>query len=336
MEDILFSIIIPVYNAENYLKESIQSILQQSYGNFELILINDGSIDNSGEICDEFFQKDKRIRVLHQENQKSCKARVNGIKISNGKYIYFVDADDFVDKNLLKTIKEKIDKFKPDMLMFRYDNIDKNRKVIGEIPKFEKEGFISKKEFYMKDFKDSRLNSLAIKVIKKRCFNLKELDKLKAINRGEDLLLTAMALKNISNVYIFNDILYHYRKNNNSIVHTFSKDRLESMIYLDEFLLNLLEEFEDIVLEKQLYKSHLVSLFDYIYTLSYQNGIKFDEKRNIFNKIKKEEFCQKALKYYDGNIGLKSKLIYFFFIRKLDYLMVNLIKIAYRIKKLII
>lgn len=333
MENILFSIIIPVYNAENYLKESIESILKQSYKNFELILVNDGSKDNSGIICDEFIKKDNRIKVIHQENQKATKARINGIKIAKGDYIYSVDADDYINKDLLKIVKEKIDKFKPDMLMFRYNNIDKNRKVIGEIPKFEKEGFISKKEFYMKDFKDSRLNSLVIKVIKKRCFNLKELDKLKAINRGEDLLLTAMVLKNISNIYIFNDILYHYRKNNNSIVHTFSKDRLESMIYLDEFLLNLLEEFGDITLEEELYKSHLVSLFDYIYTLSYQSTIKFDEKRNIFNKIRREEFCQKALKYYDRNIGLKAKLIYFFFIRKLDYLMVNLIKIAYKIKK---
>lgn len=331
MENILFSVIIPVYNAEDYLKESIQSILKQSYENFELILVDDGSSDNSGKICDEFTQKDKRIKVLHQENQRASKARINGMKIAKGKFIYSVDADDFIDKDLLKIVKEKIDKFNPDMLMFRYDNIDENGKVVGEIPKYEKEGFISKKEFYVKDLIDSRLNSLVIKIIKKEKIDLKFFQTLEGINNGEDLLLTMAALNNISNIYVFNDILYHYRKNSNSIVHTFYKDRLKDITYLDKKLLTIVKNFKDKDLEKELYKSYLKSTFNYILSLSYQSNIDFNEKKNIFNNIREEELYIKSLKYYNKSFNLKQKLINFFFIRKLDYLMVNFIKIIYEI-----
>lgn len=94
-----FSIIVPIYNVEDYMRECIDSILGQSYTDFELILVNDGSTDSSGEICDEYLMKDKRIKVIQQNNGGASKARNSGLQKAKGKYIYFIDSDDYLGHN---------------------------------------------------------------------------------------------------------------------------------------------------------------------------------------------------------------------------------------------
>lgn len=102
----MLTIIVPIYNTENYLSECIDSILNQSYKNIELILINDGSTDNSGFICDEYSKRDKRIKVIHTENRGVSHARNIGLSIAKGEYITFVDSDDFVSNDIyLENIK---------------------------------------------------------------------------------------------------------------------------------------------------------------------------------------------------------------------------------------
>ncbi|WP_300854408.1 glycosyltransferase family 2 protein, partial [uncultured Clostridium sp.] len=112
----LISVIIPVYQCEKYLSECITSILNQTYKNFELLLINDGSFDNSGMICDDFANKDNRIRVFHQENQGVAQSRQNGINKSKGKYITFIDSDDFIDADYLEVLYNKIIKTNSDIV----------------------------------------------------------------------------------------------------------------------------------------------------------------------------------------------------------------------------
>lgn len=104
----LISIVIPVYNAEKYIRRCIYSIIRQTYQNFELILVNDGSIDNSLEICKEYAIKDKRITVLSQKNNGASSARNKGIESANGEWITFIDADDSVDPKYLELLCENI------------------------------------------------------------------------------------------------------------------------------------------------------------------------------------------------------------------------------------
>ncbi len=106
----LVSIIIPVYNVEEYLRECVDSVINQTYKNLEIILVDDGSTDSSGKICDEYAEKDKRINVIHQQNGGLSVARNTGFDASNGKYIYFLDSDDYIEINaieLLVSISEK-------------------------------------------------------------------------------------------------------------------------------------------------------------------------------------------------------------------------------------
>ena len=95
------SVIVPVYNVEKYIKKCVESLINQEYRNFEIILINDGSVDNSGMIIDEMSLRDDRIKVIHQKNQGVSAARNVGISFSKGEYITFVDGDDWVDKDYI-------------------------------------------------------------------------------------------------------------------------------------------------------------------------------------------------------------------------------------------
>lgn len=105
------SIIVPVYNVEKYLKRCIDSILNQSFENFELILVDDGSTDNSGKIVDEYEGIDKRIRVIHKENGGQGSARNRGLDIAKGNYIGFVDSDDWIHRDMYKILYENITKY---------------------------------------------------------------------------------------------------------------------------------------------------------------------------------------------------------------------------------
>lgn len=114
------SIIIPVYNIEDYIGECIESCLSQSYSSFEVIIVDDGSTDRSGDICEEYAKRDDRIRVLHQNNQGLSAARNNGLNMARGEYIVFVDGDDFVSPKLLQDALKALKASDSDIVFFQY------------------------------------------------------------------------------------------------------------------------------------------------------------------------------------------------------------------------
>lgn len=113
-----FSIIIPVYNVEKYILECLSSVLNQTFSDYEIILVDDGSTDSSGEICDEYASKYSNIHVYHQANQGQSAARNMGVRQAQGEYIWFVDSDDLIiKKDALELLKEKVDN-EPDLIVF--------------------------------------------------------------------------------------------------------------------------------------------------------------------------------------------------------------------------
>lgn len=102
-----FSIIVPVYKVEKYLERCVESIINQTFEDFELILIDDGSPDRCGAICDEYAAEDERIKVIHQKNQGVSVARNAGLDVATGDYICFVDSDDWIELDCLKTVYDK-------------------------------------------------------------------------------------------------------------------------------------------------------------------------------------------------------------------------------------
>lgn len=114
----LISVIIPVYNVEEYLRECVDSVLNQTYQTFEIILVNDGSTDSSGEICDEYASNDERICVVHQKNSGPSKTRNTGLENATGKYIYFLDSDDYIENNALELLVNTAESSNADLVFF--------------------------------------------------------------------------------------------------------------------------------------------------------------------------------------------------------------------------
>ena len=120
MKDSKISIIVPVYNAEKYLVECLNSLVEQTYKNIEIILIDDGSIDNSAKICDEYAKKDERIKVVHQKNSGVSVARNNGLDMHTGDYVMFVDSDDWIELNTCEILINNIISNDKDILIYNY------------------------------------------------------------------------------------------------------------------------------------------------------------------------------------------------------------------------
>ena len=125
MNNDLISIIVPVFNVEKYLEKCIVSILNQSYQNLEIIFVDDGSTDSSGLICNKYKKMDKRVKVIHKKNGGLSDARNYGIKASKGKYITFIDSDDYIEKDYVEYLYSLIQKYKVNLSFCRY-NVERN------------------------------------------------------------------------------------------------------------------------------------------------------------------------------------------------------------------
>ncbi|WP_016896802.1 glycosyltransferase family 2 protein [Aerococcus viridans] len=210
---IKISIIMPVYNVKEYLKRSIESVLNQSYKNWELILIDDGSTDGSAMVCDDFSSRYKNIIVKHQSNTGSGIARQNGVDISSGEYICFIDPDDYISEEALKNNVEIVENYNPDLIVNGYFQIrkDKTKKIRHDkiIPNLE--GFYNKKEFIQifKQYLNMNPRSLWNKLYKKN-FLLENDIRFTDQRVGQDALYNFQVYKHINNVFLDNNTYYFY------------------------------------------------------------------------------------------------------------------------------
>ena len=129
-ENPMVSVIIPVYNAEAYLEECLDSVVNQTLKNIEIICVNDGSTDNSLDILKEYQEKDDRVIIINQENQGAGVARNQGIKVAKGNYLSILDADDFFELNMLELMCMNALKFDADVTICRADGYDQDRKSV--------------------------------------------------------------------------------------------------------------------------------------------------------------------------------------------------------------
>jgi glycosyltransferase EpsH len=223
MEKPLVSIIVPVYNVEQYLEQCLTSIVEQTYENIEVIIVNDGSNDSSHLIIDQFAKKDPRVKFLKQKNSGISTARNSGIQASTGELILFVDSDDWVDNTLVEKLFSYIKKF--DLVVCSY-NRAYDYKLNPRILNIE--GKVKSKEFQRRlvgllneELKDpSQQDSLVTawgKLYKSKVIKENKLGFISTQEIGtcEDLIFNFQYLENCNEVFILNESLYFYRKANN-------------------------------------------------------------------------------------------------------------------------
>lgn len=217
----LISVIIPVYKVEKYLEKCVDSVINQTYDNLEIILVDDGSPDNCPKMCDEYAKKDKRIKVIHKENGGLSDARNVGIKNSNGEYIGFVDSDDWVSKDMYKDLYNLIIKTQSDIAISEIIRTNDESVIINNIDEIITE--FNQKEYLKRYFKIGFQTTEYYAVNKLYKRNIIKEDQYPIGLTSEDVFGTYKAILNAKKIVKTNKIHYFYRYNENSITGKFSK-----------------------------------------------------------------------------------------------------------------
>ncbi|MCW6664637.1 glycosyltransferase [Aerococcaceae bacterium NML191219] len=204
------SVIIPVYNTEAYLSQCIESLIAQTEKQLEIILVNDGSEDDSLAICKKYAELDNRIKVIHQSNRGVSAARNKGLQQANSEYVMFVDSDDYVEKDMCERLFQEMGHKACDLVMCQYKKTSRNKRIGAELPMYlpiEKVEDLSGRNFsffYRKDM----FNAPVCKLYRRRLIE-KYFDE--SLSLGEDLIFNLEYLKGCSRISYITDQLYHYR-----------------------------------------------------------------------------------------------------------------------------
>ena len=235
IENQLVSIIIPIYGVELYLKQCIESVLSQTYQNLQIILVNDGSKDKCGEICDYYATKDARIQIIHKQNEGLVNARKSGLAIAKGEFITFVDGDDWVGENFIYNLIQPSLKYDIDFTIagFIREFYGKEDKILPKLPP----GYYSSESLVNTIFPNAIYNGIFFQhgistYVWNKLFRISKLKQFlslidKNIVMGEDAALTYPYLFNCNSVYITNATDYYYRQRPNSIVKSVPNLKLE-------------------------------------------------------------------------------------------------------------
>jgi glycosyltransferase involved in cell wall biosynthesis len=293
------SIIVPIYNTEKYLHKCIDSILVQSFRNFELILVDDGSTDESGSICDKYAKKDSRIIVVHKDNSGVSNARNAGLDITKGKFIGFVDSDDWIHKDMYKIMYDAICRYNAGIAECRKAKaIDDN---IEDEPLSDIEhNILTNLQASENLFAAEKNNSVVVwnKLYKKNIF-----DNLR-FKKGvvhEDNFFTYIALYKAIKIVNINCALYYHRKTENSITNsTFGPRKLAAV---DAYL-----EAMSFYREKKLNRLHDLALF---YLMDIIRWDYYCTHEHIFNKEVKKKCILKLRSVFKENyiLAIRSKHI---------------------------
>lgn len=211
----LISVIVPVFRVEKYLPECIESILKQSYPNLEIVLVDDGSPDHSGAICDEFARKDSRIKVIHQQNGGVTSARAAGFGISSGDLVCFVDSDDVLPENAVETLYQAMTP-EVDIVVGEYDEYDSFRNAVKTV--FYPFTTMDREIYLRQMVKNLLPPSIWAKLYRRNLFTSESFAIPRSIIIGEDWLMNIqLAFSLERDVRFIRDIVYHYRYNPESV-----------------------------------------------------------------------------------------------------------------------
>ena len=229
--DILISVIVPIYKVETFLDKCISSIVDQTYKNLEIILVDDGSPDNCPQKCDEWAKKDSRIKVIHKENGGVSSARNAALDIAKGDYICFVDGDDYVAIDLYEKIVNLLRKNPFDIIVFDANRIDLNGDIFSSTEKIQ-EGLINS-ESALAELLNSNINSYVWdKVYKKSLFD----DVRFPVNRKwEDVATIYKLFMKTNNIYCYPQKMYFYLKREESITKQALDDKTLGDIFIARY-----------------------------------------------------------------------------------------------------
>lgn len=284
MKDKLISIIVPIYNSEKYLEKCIDSILNQTYKLIEVILINDGSTDNSLNICNFYAKRDKRVIVVQQENSGVSKSRQKGIDISNGEYVAFIDSDDFIDSNYILKLYRNMQKSNSDIICcnsidIEFDNYKNNKILVEEV--------VINKERLMIDYFNGSRYAYCIwgKLYKKGILSLV---KFRDMKYAEDTCMIIELFNKCNKVHLLNYDGYYYRGQEDSITNTINSiEKSSDLLTRSEIIYYICKENFPLLIDRA-QKQFVNSLYGAVVSYSVGNKYYYNKFLSKFNSCYKE------------------------------------------------
>lgn len=334
----LFSVIIPTYNSEEFLTETLNSLLNQTEKNFEVIIIDDGSADNTKEIVLGFKEK-LNLKYFYQENSGQLISRRNGVKKANGEYILFLDADDYLRNDALQILSTIVLDFCPSIILFNAMRFSRNCVEPFLPPLLEGEGpiQIDNKEFFINKILNTKeLNNLCLKCTKRSLFLKVLKTNLIEANLEEDLVEFARLVKYIDNAIYINEKIYFYRLNEKSITNSFNEKyylsiRNVSQELESEFINYNIQDYENVISNRfirEIYGS-LIQIADSKCKKNHKNKIKY-----IAN-ISNDPYFREKVDIYLRNSHFDHRTLLLLFLYKKKYeITYILIYVIYHIRKI--
>ena len=311
----LFSIIVPVYKVEKYLSGCIESVLNQTFSDFELILVDDGSPDKCPQICESFKEKDERVKVVHKPNGGLASARRAGIKVASGDYVFNLDSDDLIEFDTLEYASKIIKDTNCDIVSFSYRWVKNGRTVNITNDGLDEGLYVEKdiKEYiYPKILMDKDMNHISYylsgKAVKRDLLTPHQLNVSEKISLGEDLCCVIPCYLHTKSVYISKKEAYLYTVRDNSL----SKEFNTKQIYLIEDVINEISKNDTKKIadfNKQLCRYSCFMCFAIL--ASAAEGNYFNCIGTIKENIKNSLHSEKIKCAEFENISLKSKISIF-------------------------
>ncbi len=336
-----FSIIIPIFNAEKYILESVSSVLNQTYKDFEIILVDDGSSDSSAKICDALADEyNTTIKVVHQENKGQILSRCVGAEVAQGEYCVYLDADDLLYVNCLEKLADVIADFsKPDIVIYNFERLaSSGEKICKPIPL--KSGFVyeeeQKNQIYNILMSGSMLNSMCNKCVRREslvgCYE--QFTKYQSLRCGEDRLQVLESVTRANSILFIEDVLYCYRLFDGSITRNFDISQI------DKFNMGKLYEAENAYLlkwglnseewQKKLenrFLNETIYIFSKFYERAKNNKdrtliVDYDWESFIpstFSVVELKKYNSETIELYEKIIEKKYLLVRLYFFKKSVY-----------------
>lgn len=289
------SIIVPVYNVERYLDKCIFSILEQSFTDFELILVNDGSKDNSGMMCDGYKDRDSRIKVIHQENSGLSAARNIGIETSEGEYVTFIDSDDFIHRNMLEILYNNILGNKADISVCDYHLVYEGKEISKELGDNNITLYTNIEG--VKKIVEKSKASMIVAWGKLYTRNLFCDIRYPALKYHEDEFVTYKLLYKSTKIVATDAKLYYYLQRSNGITgSTYSIKRLEKLEALEEAIMFFKNENNEALTYLAEFR-YLLNIQIAYYRVKYE----MDYNKEIMDSLK-IQYNQKFSEFARGNM----------------------------------
>lgn len=317
MKTELVSVVVPIYNVERYLNRCVESIINQTYTNLEIILVDDGSTDKCPEICEEWRSKDSRIKVIHKENAGLGMARNTGIENAKGDYICFFDSDDYIESKTIETAMLEAKKTNADVVAFGLSDVDENGNIVRSvIPKPFKMSYSG--DEVQEDLLPDMIFAAGLDLMLSACIMLFSMQMIKesywrfVSERtiiAEDVYSLINLFSGIKTMSFVPESLYNYCKNEGSLTHTYRKDRYEKIkLYYDECMkMCKRHAYNDKVLTR-------IGLTYFSFTIAamkqiVMSNIRFREKFKAIYDIVNDKHLHNVISYADLEKETKARRV---------------------------